>query len=100
MTKAIVTAALMLCLTAPLGHAGAIGSACKSSDRGRGNSALCRCIDRVAQQTLSRSDQRRAAKFFRDADRAQQVRMSKSRADNAFWDRYKRFAGTAQRYCR
>lgn len=100
-SKAILTAAaLALCLGAPLAQAGAIGNACKNSDRGRGNPALCGCIDQIAQQTLSRSDQRRAAKFFRDADRAQQVRMSKSRTDNAFWDRYKRFTGTAQRYCR
>ena len=49
--------------------------------------------------TLSRSDQRRAAKFFTDAERAQEVRMSKSDADNAFWARYKNFATTAEAYC-
>ena len=49
--------------------------------------------------TLSRADQRRAAKFFADADEAQQVRMSKSDSDNAFWARYKNFATTAEAYC-
>ena len=34
-----------------------------------------------------------------DADEAQQVRMSKSDADNAFWARYKNFAATAEAYC-
>ena len=45
------------------------------------------------------ADQRRAAGFFRDAERAQEVRMSKRDADNAFWARYKTFATTAQAYC-
>ena len=44
-------------------------------------------------------DQRRAAKFFGDAERAQEVRMSKSDSDNAFWARYKNFATTAEAYC-
>ena len=49
--------------------------------------------------TLSRSDQRRAAGFFRDAQQAQDVRMSKRDADNQFWDRYKTFAAAAEAYC-
>ena len=49
--------------------------------------------------TLSRAEQRRAASFFRDAEKAQAVRMSKRDADNAFWARYKNFANTAQAYC-
>ena len=58
-----------------------------------------RCIQQVADQTLSRADQRRAAGFFRNAQAAQDVRMSKRAADNQFWDRYKIFAATAERYC-
>ena len=49
--------------------------------------------------TLSRADQRRAAGFFRDAQQAQDVRMSKSASDNQFWDRYKNFAAAAEAYC-
>ena len=33
------------------------------------------------------------------AAQAQAVRVSKSDADNAFWERYKNFAGTAEAYC-
>ena len=95
---AIAVAAVMI--TAPLAVAGPIDSACISSDRARGNSPLCGCIQQVANQTLSRSDQRRAAAFFRDPHQAQVVRMSKSNADNAFWARYKQFAGAAEAYCR
>ncbi|MDO5604275.1 MAG: hypothetical protein Q4G25_03840 [Paracoccus sp. (in: a-proteobacteria)] len=93
----IATAAIIL--TAPLAMAGPIDSACVRSDRGARAPQLCGCIQQVADQTLSRADQRRAASFFRDPHQAQVVRMSKSNADNAFWARYKRFASTAEAYC-
>ena len=96
----IIIAAAAIVLTAPLAIAGPIDSACMNSSRARGNAPLCGCIQQVANQTLSRSDQRRAASFFRDPHRAQEVRMSKRDADNAFWSRYKRFAATAEAYCR
>lgn len=100
MLNRIVIAAAAVMMTAPLAMAGPIDSACIRSDRARGNAPLCGCIQRVADQTLSRSDQRRAAAFFRDPHQAQEVRMSKTDADNAFWARYKQFAGTAEAYCR
>ena len=78
--------------------AGPLDSACMRAGR-TADRALCGCIQQVADMTLSRSDQRRAAKFFTDAERAQEVRMSKSDADNAFWARYKNFATTAEAYC-
>ena len=87
-------------LVASAATAGPIRNACAQSDRGASNVALCTCIQQVADQTLSRSDQRRAASFFRDPQQAQVVRMSKSDSDNAFWARYKRFAGQAEAYCR
>ncbi|MFV0409540.1 MAG: hypothetical protein ACK5LJ_07530 [Paracoccus sp. (in: a-proteobacteria)] len=94
----IATAAIVL--TAPLAMAGPIDSACTRSDRGARQPALCGCVQQVADQTLSRSDQRRAASFFRDPHKAQEVRMSQRDSDNAFWARYKRFTGAAERYCR
>lgn len=100
MLNRIVIAAAAVALTAPLAMAGPIDSACNGAGRARGNSPLCGCIQQVANQTLSRSDQRRAAGFFKDPHRAQEVRMSKSNADNAFWTRYKQFAATAEAYCR
>lgn len=100
MLNRIVIAVAAIALTTPLAMAGPIDSACVSSARARGNSPLCGCIQQVAHQTLSRSDQRRAAAFFKDPHQAQVVRMSKSNADNAFWARYKKFAATAEAYCR
>lgn len=80
-------------------QAGTIENACLRSDRASATRALCGCIQQVADMTLKSGDQRLAAKFFRDPDRAQQVRMSKSDSDNAFWARYKNFGEMAGAYC-
>ncbi|AUM73505.1 hypothetical protein [Paracoccus jeotgali] len=96
----ILIAAAAIILTTPLAMAGPIDSACIRSDRGARQPNLCQCAQQVANQTLSRADQRLAASFFRDPHRAQVVRMSKRDADNAFWARYKAFAGAAEAYCR
>ena len=98
MMKPVVAIAAIL-LTTPFAEAGPVDNACIRSDRGARSPGLCGCIQQVADQTLSRADQRRAAGFFRDAEKAQEVRMSKRDADNAFWARYKTFATTAQAYC-
>lgn len=79
--------------------AGPIENACSDSPRARGDRALCNCIQQAADRTLSRSEQRRAAKFFRDPDSAQQVRMSKSSGDNEFWSRYRAFGEMAEAFC-
>ena len=80
--------------------AGFIGAAvAHKSGRAAANRSLCRCIQGVADATLTRGDQRRAARFFRDPHQAQEVRMSKSAADNAFWARYRAFGDMAETYC-
>lgn len=87
-------------LLAPQGAvAGPIENACLRSDRPQASRAMCRCIDSVAQTTLTRSEQRRAASFFSDPDEAQRVRMSKTDRDNEFWDRYRAFGASAEQYC-
>lgn len=79
---------------------GPISKACLSSDRKARNSRLCGCIQTVANQSLSGGDQRKAARFFRDPQRAMDVKMSKTASDDAFWDRYKVFASRSERSCR
>ncbi|MGP9803976.1 hypothetical protein [Paracoccus sp. NSM] len=96
----LMIAAAAVVMTAPLAVAGPIDSACVRSDRARGNVALCGCIQQVANQTLSRADQRRAAQFFRDPHRAQEVRTSKRNGDSEFWRRYRHFASQAETLCR
>ncbi|MDR5652104.1 hypothetical protein [Ruixingdingia sedimenti] len=98
--KKLILAATLLAITAPVAvHAGAIENACIQSDRSRGNRALCGCIQQAADMTLRNADQRRAAGFFRDPHQAQEVRMSKSNADNEFWQRYRSFISAAEGMC-
>jgi hypothetical protein len=81
------------------GASGPIGGACIRSDRAAANPALCSCIQRVAGQSLSGADQRRAAEFFGNPDKAERVRRSDADRDDAFWDRYRAFANRAAAVC-
>ena len=102
MTKPLILAAFAaLCagFVATEVSAGPISNACMQSNRSAANSALCGCIQAVADSTLAGADQRRAATFFRDPDKAQQVLMSQKRADDAFWARYKAFGALAEQSC-
>ncbi|PIE14271.1 MAG: hypothetical protein CSA68_10690 [Rhodobacterales bacterium] len=93
-------AAIAVPATAPMAEAGGkIRRACMKSDRQASSHSLCSCIQQAADQTLSRSDQRKAAKFFKDPQMAQDVKMSKNAGNDAFWDRYKKFGATARNYC-
>ena len=87
-----------LALAGSAASAGVVENACLKSDR-KVSRALCGCIQQVADQTLTGSDQRKAARFFRDPDAAQEMRVSKSAANNDFWKKYKNFGDTAQAYC-
>ncbi len=91
--------AVLVPLTASMAAAGPVDKACNQSDRKAANRSVCSCIQQVADMTLSGSDQRRAASFFKDPERAQSVKMSKRDADDAFWDRYKAFSQQAEAYC-
>jgi hypothetical protein len=99
LTLAAIAFSIVTPVLAQAAYAGPVESACIRSDRRQATAALCRCIDSVAQQTLTRSEQRRAASFFRDPELAQQTRMSKRDSDNAFWARYRAFGETAEQYC-
>lgn len=95
LTFAVALAALVLPVSGA--EAGPIRNACLQTDKG--NRQVCSCIQQVADMTLRRSEQRRAAKFFRNPDKAQEVFLSKSERDNVFWERYQRFGTTAEAYC-
>lgn len=92
-------AALALPLFATSAAAGPIQTACMRSDRDAANRSLCACIQQVADMTLAGSDQRRAAKFFADPDKANDTWLSQRASDDAFWERYKNFGTTAEAYC-
>ncbi|WP_239479518.1 hypothetical protein [Actibacterium sp. 188UL27-1] len=60
---------------------------------------LCKCIQRVADQTLTRGDQRKGAKFFAKPQKAQDTRQSDNASNEAFWKKWKAFGNTAQAIC-
>lgn len=87
-----------LALTPAFAAAGPIDRACQQSNQ-VSNALLCECIQRVANMTLTESDQRLAAKFFQDPAKAQEVRTSGRDSHQAFWQRYTTFGETAEQVC-
>ncbi len=79
---------------------GAVGTACIDAGRSAASPALCSCVQQVADQTLSRREQSRAAEFFADPQMAQDTRQSDNSSNEAFWLRYKAFSEQATRSCR
>jgi hypothetical protein len=78
---------------------GRIESTCLASGRAAANPALCGCIQSVADRELSRSDQRLAASFYANPQRAQDIRQSDNPTHRAFWDRYRAFGDRVERSC-
>ena len=95
--KAIALGAA-LALLGTAADANIIRNACIKGERA-GNPNLCSCIQAAADRTLSRGDQKLAATFFRDPDKAQAIRQSKRRSHEVFWQRYKNFGAYAATIC-
>ena len=81
------------------GVSGEIGRACMMSGRDSASAQLCSCIQGVANQSLSGTDQRRVARFFTDPEEAEEMRASDSTGSEAFWDRYRAFSDRAEAIC-
>lgn len=96
--KRISTLLAAAILTTGASHAGIIESACNDSARGA-NRSLCSCIQQVADTKLNGSDQRLAARFFKNPHLAQETRQSSSRSKEKFWLRYKDWGQTAAQAC-
>ena len=79
---------------------GPMERACNKSDRRAASRSICNCIQQVADFALSKKDQRLAATFFKDPHKAQEIRQSDNRSHEAFWLRYKEFAGIAGASCK
>ncbi|AVO38743.1 hypothetical protein [Pukyongiella litopenaei] len=89
-----------LMMLAGVAQAGVIERACRASDRAAATRQMCSCIQSVANKHLSRSEQRKASKFFADPHMAQEVRQSDKRSDEVLWKRYKAFGRQAAQTCR
>ncbi len=97
--KLLTTTLVILSLASPALAFGKIERACIKSDRSASRS-LCKCIQRVANNELTRSDQKLAAKFFKEPHLAQETRQSDSSTKERFWKRYKEFGKQAATSCK
>ncbi len=96
----IKTLVLVAATSAPLAaFAGPIESACLRSDRPAANRAICGCVQDAANLTLSNSDQKLAASFFKNPQKAQDIRQSDRSSHEAFWKRYREFGAAAETFC-
>ncbi|NOC46431.1 MULTISPECIES: hypothetical protein [unclassified Ruegeria] len=95
----IAFCAASLTAVAPVADAAQIKRACLASDRSAATRDRCSCIQRVADQALTRSDQKTVAKWFTDPHQAQELKMSQTARDDALWDRYQNFGQMAQAIC-
>ena len=80
-------------------EAGFIESACLKANRPAASRKLCRCIDKVAKDSMSRLERKRTAKFFSDPHEAQVVRQSSRPSDEKLWKNYKTFSQRAAKSC-
>ena len=103
MTRPFILAVLMAAFVLPFvptkSEAGVLSRACMRSDRKAATRPMCNCIQQVANQNLSRADQRLAATFFKDPHKAQEIRQSDLRSHEKFWLRYKDFGVVVAASC-
>lgn len=98
MNKILLATIVVLGTVTQTYAAGTVERACLSSGRAA-NRAVCGCIQDVANLTLTGSDQKMASSFFKDPQKAQDVRQSDRRSHEEFWLRYKQFGAFAQQLC-
>ncbi len=96
---AAAIAAFLFALFPAPADAGVINRACLNSNRDAASRSMCKCLQQVANQNLSRADQRLAASFFKNPHKAQQIRQSDRPAHEKFWLRYKEFGVIAAASC-
>jgi hypothetical protein len=97
--SAVLCAGTLTVVTPPPVEAGAISRACLNAGRKASSPALCRCIQRVANDSLSRGERKTVAKWFKDPHQAQVVRQSSRSSDERLWKKYRAFGSRASKVC-
>lgn len=98
-TTLLATSVVTLFVFSPAVQATVIERACNASDRKAANRTMCGCIQDAADMMLSSREQRKAAEFFADPHKAQELRQSDSNYDERFWENYKEFGTVAAKFC-
>ncbi len=78
---------------------GPIAQACRTAGRKQASRSRCGCVQAVADRSLSQSEQRKGAVFFKDPHKAQQTRQSDNPANERFWKKWKAYGNEAARLC-
>lgn len=100
LTPTLLAAAMAVSpLVAQKAEANVIKRACLKADRAAATRALCGCIQDVADVTLSRTEQRKGAKFFKEPHLAQETRQSDRPSNETFWKKWKNFGFAANSHC-
>ncbi len=99
MQRILVLSVVMVMAAGLPASATKIERACLQADRDAANRTLCGCIQDVADMSLSKAQQAKGARFFKDPQKAQDVRQSGRRADRRFWEAWERFAAMADEFC-
>jgi len=92
-----VLGAAVLAVPLSAAAAGITEGACLQSSRSPGP-IVCRCAQSLADVSLSRSDQREAAKIIAEPDRYLELRGR--RGKEAFLERYRAWGAAAEKTCR
>ena len=98
-TTLLATAVVSTFAFTPSVQASVIERACNASDRKAATRTMCGCIQDAADMMLSSREQRRAAEFFTDPHKAQELRQSNSRYDERFWETYVSYGERAKAIC-
>lgn len=99
MKRILFGAGLALTLAGPGQAAGIIEAACLKSERTAASSALCNCIQKVADSVLAPHEQRKGAAFFTDPHKSQETRQSRNSGDSEFWEKWKAYGASATKFC-
>jgi hypothetical protein len=78
-----VGAILLLCIPS-ISYSEALKKACMEAKQIK-SSRVCQCLQKTADQTLTRSEQLRVVTFLKNPDISQAVKASERRTDKMFW---------------
>lgn len=92
-----VGAILLLCIPS-ISYSEALKKACMEAKQIK-SSRVCQCLQKTADQTLTRSEQFRVVTFLKNPDISQAVKASERRTDKMFWSKFSRFGRLAERRC-
>lgn len=92
---------LVLFMAAPgMATAGEVmEAACRTSGGPGVPEGFCRCMQQVADRSLSLREQKLAAQFLRNPVRANRIKARNPKRHEAFWERYDTFQVALRRHC-